>query len=1296
MTNTIPIKPINSKFNDEQWRAIHYRGQNLLVSASAGSGKTTVLIERILNHLQSNFANINELLVVTFTEAAAKEMKERMEVRLKEAVNQSNQSDVQQDLIKQINGLPNAHIRTLHSFCLNVIQTFFYLIDFNPSFTLVTDETEITLMYEQVWQDLVAAIYENEFDSFNQDDFMDLLSRYSEARTDDGLSSLVIDLYKFSSSHPEPELWLRKITEETKLDEFVGSDLFNLTIKKQLEDASMSGIKILENAISFLETLSTESIDKYQAVLSEDLNQLKQLYNQLQAKDLEAVLATINAIKFTKWPSNSKKSDDYEAIVELKDLRDSAKDITSKRIITLFKYPYKETREIEDRLQEILGKISQLTLKFRQKLKDYKIKKNIIDYNDLEHLTLDILATFNPETEERQPSIAARYYQSLFKEVMVDEYQDINEIQATILSYLSHERIPEESGNLFMVGDVKQSIYGFRMAEPSLFLEKYRKYMQNEGGHLIILDKNYRSRDEVLQFTNYLFERIMDIDFGEMEYSQQEALTTGNHSFIPTAPAPKYNIDLILYEKESLEEDDLEFDESIPLIDSSIEAESHIIAQDIYRRIRDKEMVYDKDLKTERPVKLSDFVVLSSTRKPFLIMQRIFENYQIPLFAQKIENYFQRQEVQVMIALLKIIDNPMQDIPLVAVLRSYFVGLSDEELSQIRINGMEGNFYEATLKYINGEGQGLNKNLLSKLNEFLSKLREWSQLAQKISLVELIWTIYQETDYLDYVAGLSNGIQRQANLHALYERANDFEDSQYKGLFGFIRYIERIMDKENDLAEPVLLSPDSNYVRLMTVHASKGLEFPIVYIMNSAKRFNLSDTKSSYIASKNYGLATDLYEYSSLFRFESIRKTALKIEKENKLKAEEMRKLYVALTRCEQKLIIVGSINSREKWDEKLELVKQQTDGDQLLVPSHFRQTANSWLDWIGQSLAISPNHGQSVTSFTPNQVDIHFINNEQIMTEEYQNSYQVRKNPAKWLEDQKDSIKLTNSQEELKFKQNLERLFHYKYPYSLSVNTSSYQSVSELKRLYEEPRIERIDYYADRRFELEEASIKMDAKASEGIKGIRYTEDSFEHPSFKQEEDGKLSSSEIGTATHYLLQRLNFEEFENLKTDQVKAILKSQARDLVSTNELSSDLAVAINFNHLSWLIQTELGQELIGNYQSLNREEAFSYLVTAKDLFANRLSDVEMSQLNDDQILIHGVIDNYIEFEDGITLIDYKTDRYKAYSNKTRDQQIQILKSRYQFQLKLYAQALETAKRKKVKSVKLVLLDFNEVIEL
>lgn len=1286
----LPVKPSNSTFNDGQWQAIHEKGKNILVAASAGSGKTTVLIERILTHILETYAQMDQFLVCTFTEAAAREMKERMESRLKQAINDELDREMKRYLVQQLQLVASAHIRTLHSFCLQVIQQFFYLADFDPNFRLITDETQKHLLYQEVWERLLSKIMNNEVEELTPDVMRALMLAYGNGRTDQGLYELVLDVFQFSSSHPEPEVWLKELSSASvPMDEFVETSLFKDIMAPNWQQLLFSALKSLDQAHALLQSVSDEVNQKYGSLLQHERAQVISLLEYLQQKNLSAFITYMMQLQYDRWPTKPRGSDEVEAINLLKQYREQAK----KACLSLqdtFPFAEETSEDIVVKAKEVIIQISQLVRLFREQLWQVKQERAMIDYNDLEHLTLNILAPYNDKLGRREASEAAIYYQQQFREVLVDEYQDINDIQATILAWLSHEHIADQTGNLFMVGDVKQSIYGFRMAEPSLFMTKYLQYQAGDNGELIILDQNYRSRDEVLQFTNFIFERLMDVSFGEMSYGLKESLKTGNHQFLPEAPNSEFNIELLTYlsdqESETSGSEGQEESDNLSenqVFDTSIEAEAQLVVLDIKRRVQEKWPIYDKKLKQVRPVEYRDFVVLTATRSPFAAVKRACEQHQIPLMAQNVEAYFQRQEVRLMVELLKLIDNPFQDIALIAILRSYFVGLSDEQLSWIRINSAQGYFYEACQQYLTKKDVDDNGRELQKiLQVFFDKLAKWQEKSRQETLVALIWRIYQETDFLNYVIGLDNGLQRQANLHAFYERVTEFSMTTQRGLYGFIRYIEQIMAQENDLAEPVLLQEDQNVVRMMTVHASKGLEFPVVYLMNAAKRFNLQDTTKPYIASKKYGLGTDYFDTQQLLRYPSFIKQAIRTEKVNQLKAEEMRKLYVALTRCEQKLIIVGTMRNHEVVETLQAHVREATDERALVMDVSARLQAKSWYEWLLQAIAFH-HHMDSCTTFTTDQITYQEIEMDSIPKSIEQHSQYI--DSKKWLEAVKETV--PSREPDSSTHRILKTLLDVNYPYQLASNTSSYQSVSELKRLYEEPQHQQLAHYVDRR---PIQSKQMKNQETKKIQSIRYTGDTFQKPNFLLKQT--LDAAQIGTVTHYVMQTLDFNQLSYPVTVEQ---LEHQVMPMIESGFLSNEEWRSLNQQAMVTFLNSELGVQLQQRSAYLKREQAFSYRLPAQWLFGQELDKVQIHELDDTQLLVHGVIDLFFEQEDGtLCLIDYKTDRYRPYAAQTRSEQLKSIIDKYRFQMSLYAQALCQAMGKPVSRVFLILLDFEESV--
>lgn len=1301
--------PKDSKFNPEQWRAIQLKGDNILVAASAGSGKTTVLIERIMNHLMTHFASIDQLLVVTFTEVAANEMKERMKTRLKTALRTAKDPEERAYLLEQIQRLPAAHIQTLHSFCYQLIQMYSQQIDLDPATNLMTDSVREREMLETCWQDLVFDIYqgqdlspmEHSAESVSSDDYLNLLLAFSKGRSDQEVKDMVISLYYFALSHPEPEEWIKTLTDKQgDLNHFFRSPLFEEGFAPYLQAQVMTIYKLYQQSHDLIVTASDLAQQVYVPFLEAEQVPFEQANTALLSKDYPGLFTAMTSINFAMWPNKKKKGleEDIEIIDEAKAFRDKAKK-KAEKLIKLFPYTWETQNQIELALVKPVKVLQDLTLAFVKKVKAYKHTEKIMDFSDLEHLTLDILAPFNPSSQKREVSIVAMAYQQVFQEVLVDEYQDINEIQALILSYLSQEKVPDQVGNLFMVGDVKQSIYGFRMAEPSLFLQKYYAYQQGQGGQLIILDKNYRSRYEILNFTNFLFERIMDQSFGEMDYGPAERLVCGNTAFLPGPDPSSFAIECLIYPKKSIESEDNSEEESSlnqeedSEFDQSIDAEAALIAQDIQEKIASGFMVYDKKAKINRPLRFSDIVVLSRSSKCFAPLQKALGHFHIPLLSQAIESYFQRYEVQILLALLKVIDNPQQDLALTAVLRSFFVGLTDSDLARIRVAHPQVPYYQAVHLFVMGAcpSEAELGKIWHKLQAFYQQLQAWQSAGRIQPIEDLIWQIYQETYILDYMAGLDNGLQRQANLHAFYEKAKEISLTRNTSLSGYIAYIETLLEQDKDLAEPLMLDADQNAVRAMTVHASKGAEFPLVYLMNTAKAFNKKEIQQPVIATKYLGIGMHLVDVDQVKTYQSLSRKAREIVKLNQAKAEEMRILYVALTRAEQKLIIVGTLDHEEAWDKVAQSSLDLANGQELLVDYQERSTASNWLTWIIQATSLREQGHSEASQLTDPEWEVHFI-----IPANDQKSIQTipsHRDDSHWLKDQidaeidaqvGDSMGVQGSSDSLN---RIKHLMMAKYPHRLSTSTAAYQSVSELKRLYEEPSHDQLADFTDR---------SKKPPQNEGVQGIRFTRDSFSKPSFMIEK--VYDAARIGTLNHYLMQKLNYQAFLDLPQDLYSQTLNQEIQALVLKGSLKEDDFDYLYKDKILTFLQSELGQLMIHHHDRLRREQPFSSLIPAPALFAKLdQADIKTS-LVEDSILVHGVIDAYFVRENlGFILVDFKTDRYRANLDiLTRDDQIQALKDKYRYQLSLYANALETHLGVKAHRVVIAALDFDENIVL
>ena len=1239
----IPVKPEGVQATPEQWQAIWQRGDNLLVSASAGSGKTKVLVDRIMGYIEDGI-NIDSLLIVTFTEAAAKEMKERLRTNLEKAITKEIDITKKHMYIKQLSLLPNATISTIHSFCMKVIRRYFYLSQLDPVFSLL-NEVEGTLLKEKVWRNIQDELLE-------EHSWMDGLMRYfSSDRNDDGFTTLVYQLYDFSRSKPNPKQWISSLADlyETK-DEYGEIPI----IKDQFAPYIVEELKYLVSAYDELIKLAeVTGFEKCKDVVEADGQKIQEVYAAFTSGNYTAAYTLAQGVSFDRFPTVPKKDEttDREAVQAIKRKRDSLKKHWEDQLLAtaFFESPEIQMKHLRN-IYPMMLHLSQVVLKFYEAFQLEKKTSNKIDFSDLEHDTLAILST-----EKNGVLIAKKYYQELFTEVLIDEYQDVNRVQEAILTSVAREN------NLFMVGDVKQSIYAFRLADPSLFRDKYEAYADENGGKRIILAENFRSRDQVLSFTNLIFRQIMDHELGQIDYDDSAALKTGNLNY--SEDTDKFS-ECYIIQNANLEEGEEESSglETESLIDSSASAEVHFIAGKIKELLANQFEIMHKESTREnpkkRPIQYKDIVILAPTKANNGLIEEIFTQYQIPVLVQKNLQYFKRTEIAIMMSALKIIDNPTQDIPFVAVLRSGIVGLDEIALAHIRKNNKSCSFYEAcvhfvehfTLEEVNYYDSTQQQQLKERIKLFLDQLESWRDIANHQSISTLIWQIYMDTNYLTYVHGQSVGKQRVLNLHALYKYAKDFEDSSFKGLRNFVRFIQQMQHKKQDLEEPTQISDEEDAVRVMTIHASKGLEYPVVFLMNAGKKFNQQDIRQQAIRSDELGVGVKYLQLPERIQWTTIPYVmAYKAEK-NKLLSEEMRKLYVAMTRAREKLIIVGSLKDFEKFKEEHSMIE---DIDDETLPYSLRYHVDNYLTWI----LMATMRKQEKVSFHQEVIDFEQI--KQNALNWIQETEKATMNEVEWLQKQvegKPVKNLSNLLEDLK----------QTYPYLLASTTASYQSVSEIKRMNEEPDVKQLP-------QLEEQTQQTEKNVQQYV----YLTSELAKPSFIESKQ-KVSAAERGSGLHLLMQKLD------LTKEITPEFIQETIQQLVETQFLEKEVAAVIPVDQVYHFFQSEFGRWIQEHQALLNREQAFSHVVTAKRIF-KYLPD------NEDSMLIHGIIDGFVELDDEIILFDYKTDHVVP-----TQKGIQKVVDKYKQQLNLYAEALETSYQKKVTKRMLCLLSIGQSIDI
>lgn len=1248
MRQQIPIQPENSTFTNSQWQAIYETGHDILVSASAGSGKTTVLVTRVIEKIKAG-NNIEELLIVTYTEAAAKEMKERIERELKKAIEKETSSEKRSHYLKQLEQLPTAAISTLHAFCLQVVRRYYYIIEMDPVFRLLTDETEMILLKEDVWEDLREELYGEQYNTFYH-----LTENFSNDRNDDGLMKMLFSLYNFARSKPDPKEWLEQLPKAYDIKETLAQmDLYQQIFKPNLIDDL---IEIELNQEKMVQLVENEAeLAKIQETIQIDQTFYEQLKVYLEQDQLDEMYVLLQTYNFPRFSGAKRGADEAikEVAAEVKNLRDINKEIIQSWQKSIFSLAPSDLLSTTKEAQKLVSELARICLLFHQRYTEKKTEKNLIDFNDLEHQTLKILTTLS--TDGHSISDASTYYRQRFVEVLVDEYQDINQLQETILFWVSRQEVPK---NLFMVGDVKQSIYSFRLADPTLFIQKYNDFavFQEKKGNRIILAENFRSRKDVLDFTNLVFSQLMDSEVGQIDYDQAAHLVNGFQSF------PKNDhvqTELLIFETGKDEEVSSVSEDVLFEIEDKTQGELRIVGYKIKELIQSEFLIYDKKSGKSRPIQYKDIVLLTPTKKNNLLLLDIFKEMEIPLHVKDTENYFQATEIRIMIALLTLIDNPYQDIPLATVLRSPIVGLRENELAEIRLSNQQDSFYQALLSFLQNSEQN-HSELAKKVSKFLKDYEQWRDLSRKKSLSTLIWQIYLDTGFLDYVGGMIAGKQRQANLHALYERAAKYEEMSFKGLFQFVRFVEKMQEKNKDLAEPTTLSGEEDAVRVMTIHASKGLEFPVVFILDLTRRFNMTDLRQRYVFDEHFGVGMQYLQPEERLLLPTLPFLAIRQEKKKKLLAEEMRKLYVALTRAEEKLFLVGSYKNQavalKEWSTVAEVEK-------INLPKQARLSAQHLMKWVGMSLIRYPD-AQSVNEDYavkvhqhPARFKIEFFQAHHLQT--------INEETISIDSDVKVECVQSEMNDIQKYVQQALNILDFQYPYQVATHTTSYQSVSEIKRVFEDPD--------------DNLLMTLDLTQRDRPQVVnRFVEERLAQPEFMQQIEKKVQATDIGSATHLILQLMP------LYQPVTKDSLEKFVQQLVNEELIQIEVAKKIKLNDILYFFENHFGKELVKNQDTIIREQPFSMLLKAKKIFTDYPNVM-------DQILIHGMVDGYFEEDDGLVLFDYKTDFLPVNASQ---EQIEKIVKKYRGQLYLYRLALEQATGLPVKKTALILLSARKVI--
>ncbi len=1259
----------------EQQQVIDLRNRNILVSAAAGSGKTAVLVERIVKIItdKNHPVDIDHLLIVTFTNAAAAEMRERIGNAIEKALDEQPGDE---HLLRQLTLIHNAQITTIDSFCLYVVRNHFHEIDLEPNFR-IGDEGELKLLREDVLGRVLEQNYEEPSEAFS-----DFVEGYASGRTDAALNEMILQLYEFSRSYPWPEKWL---------DSFVGA--YRIETREELDRAEWLAPltenicfvlkdceQLLKQALAI--TQQDDGPDMYEKAVQSDLEKYEGLAGLTSFCELSEALSNI---KYDRLASSRGFEGDPDKLELVKSLREQAKDVVKKLCKQYFFCSPEMMIEQLERTEPMLEEVVRLTKQFADEFAAAKRRKNLVDFHDVEHFALQILV--DEETEKAKKT--AEEFRDTFEEIMIDEYQDSNEVQETLLRSISREERGEN--NIFMVGDVKQSIYRFRLARPELFMKKYDSYSLEESTtQRIDLHKNFRSREEVLTCTNDIFYKIMARSLGNVEYDAEAALYPGasypvSEDFIPEILLADSNDELL---------EDTELTDKKTL-------EAKIVAEEI-KHLMKTQPVTDKAAGTLRAAHYSDIVILLRSLSGWAdsLVEVLNENG-IPAHTVSSTGYFSTVEVQTVLSMLRLLDNPRQDIPMAAVLRSPMAGLTDEELAVLRLEDGSVPFHEAVLELAEGlyeEGgqkeisdseadseadqkQGRNADEKTenhieitahrKLLKFYKKYKQLRQLVPDTPIHELIEIILRETGYGHYVAAMPAGSRRTANLNMLLEKAAAYEKTSYKGLFHFVRYIDELQKYDVDFGEADMVGENEDVVRIMSIHKSKGLEFPIVIVSGMGKNFNKQDTRSKMVLHPELGIGLDYMDGKLRIKSPTIAKKAIAKQIDLENLGEELRVLYVALTRAKEKLILTGTLKDAA---EKLEFYRQQANLSKAAArPLSYltREGASGYLDWI---LPAVLSYGD--------KYPVRIVEAAELVLNEVENQLEQNENLTERIEE----IEAADTQLVGQLKQR----FSQRYPYQTDILRKNKYSVSELKH-----RAMREKFEAEQE---ETVPAFLEEPVTPTIPLFIQREESVEQETANR---GALR----GTAVHRVMECYDFASEKSVQ-EQMEAMEKEE--------KITADMRALVREQTVADFVSSETGKRMALAQQAgaLYREKPFVMGFTEEELenygfgvgsntdsCENIYEKTDSNQEKEEQkrirheedlTLIQGIIDVFWIEKDGIVLLDYKTDRV---------QQAKELIDRYETQLKLYADALErvfAARKLKVKEILIYSFSLEQLITL
>ncbi len=1225
-----------------QKKAVEIRGSNVLVAAAAGSGKTKVLVDRILGKVtaEENPASVDEFLVVTFTNAAAAQMRDKIREKLKAALEKNPES---QHLSRQQLLVNRADICTIDSFCLKLVRENFNVLDIDSSFSIGDPG-----MMELVKADVLNKLFERLYDDNNQD-FRLLVDIFGNKKQEEDLKKAVSDIYNKASSYPVPARWLEQARESLIVED--EEQLNKLPWVVDYLSIAKSEINDVQGKIDEVASICTMpgGPDTFLAALKQDREIIDNLVKSNTLEELGSRLPS-------RWPTaRGGKGDAYdeELTKKAKKLRDKYKDIVKGLVPKLN----------GDKLLEELKHIStylipliDLTKMFMDEYMQEKKARRMLEFSDIEHMAHSLVCS-GYQDGKPVPTELAKGISLGIREIYIDEYQDSNYLQEEILSCVSGQHRGEH--NVFMVGDVKQSIYRFRMARPDLFIGKYNTFCDEGENVKILLNNNFRSRASVLLPINYFFYQLMGKDLGDIVYDKSVKLEPSMIFPKPTEDEElklSRNTEVMVLNLEektddlddtvnALQADHVDADEDEDNI-KNLELEAHMIAGRIKQLVDDETgmLVFDEELKGYRKASYKDVVILTRSMKGVgESFYGVLSSYGIPVYVSDPKGYFDATEIKVVMSLLAVVDNSRQDIPLTAVLLSPIAGINESELAKIcdySKNRQHIDLYDKCQLYMLDNDDAISH----KLNEFFCVIGELKALKNKMSISQLIWNALDMTGYYTYVSAMPMGHRRKANLDMLLEKADAFEDGYYKGLFNFLRYVDKLKVNQVDFGEAAVVSNDEDVVRIMTMHASKGLEYPIVFVSALGKQFNKSDYKDNLILNSDYYLAMKYMNRNKRYVKDTFIRDAFKEINKTEGMAEELRVLYVALTRAKEKLIITGHTKKYTQLMEKYEPIQSRKD---ILLPYSVRKKAQSFIELI---MAAMMRYESLKSKYKV----------EDMLTMEIIDKSTLLSHMVKDIHEELFDVSQLVERLEVKAEDNIlkdiREAFDYSYKFKKLTGLAGKMSITDIKKQkafdgagydaedFENKQLEKEDFQDDYDEQVVGNDIKVVNKESAQLK--------------MEKTSGKLTGAERGTIVHKCMELIDFASLDKIK--DLYEFAKEHKKTLKDRGIFDDAELRAINCSKVANMLRSNLGQRMI---KAAVRNELFKEQQFSMGFLASQVYDLEDLEVTDDTIIVQGIVDGYFVEDGAIVVMDYKTD---ACDEET-------LIGRHKAQLDYYGRTLE-----------------------